>query len=195
MIKLCLSHSPGNDIYSYTPLITSSALNVCLWSLTFKTAAPRNVTEHRQRKRVWKLVWLYKKCHKINLSGLFGHFPFYVILTISYLRAWTIDTSSLPNDSMRPLIEQFEIFSGLLTAYFNCKYFSITRGSLVGISPSGQNPCWGNNKSLGVNGSRSFRWTQTGERGMTGQKCLIRLLLVPACAEMNRAMLDLTGAS
>jgi len=38
----------------------------------------------------------------------FGDFLFYVILTISYLRAWTIETLSLPNDSMRPLIKQIE---------------------------------------------------------------------------------------
>ena len=44
-------------------------------------------------------------------------------ITISYLRAWTIETTSLPNDSMRPLFMQFENFSGLPTVYFNCKYF------------------------------------------------------------------------
>ena len=64
-------------------------------------------------------VWLYNKCHEINLSDPLGYFLFYVILTISYFRAWTIQVSSLFNDSMRPLIE---IFSGILTAYFNCKW-------------------------------------------------------------------------
>ena len=38
-------------------------------------------------------------------------FVFYVILTISYLRAHTIETSSLPTDSSRPLFKQIEIFS------------------------------------------------------------------------------------
>ena len=38
-------------------------------------------------------------------------FSIYVILTISYLRAQTIETSSLPTDSSRPLFEQIEIFS------------------------------------------------------------------------------------
>ena len=52
-----------------------------------------------------------------------GFFVFYVILTISYLRAQTIETSSLPTDSSRPLFKQIEIFSGILTVYFNCKYF------------------------------------------------------------------------
>ena len=33
--------------YSYTLLITSSALGECLlWCITFKTVAPQNVTEH-----------------------------------------------------------------------------------------------------------------------------------------------------
>ena len=51
-----------------------------------------------------------------------GFFVFYVILTISYLRKQTIETSSLPTDSSRPLFEQMEIFSGILTAYLNCEY-------------------------------------------------------------------------
>ena len=46
-----------------------------------------------------------------------------VILTISYSRAQTKETSSLPTDSSRPLFKQIEIFSGILTVYFNCKYF------------------------------------------------------------------------
>ena len=41
-------------------------------------------------------VWLYNKCHKINLSSPFEDFLFYIILTISYLWVWTIETSSLP---------------------------------------------------------------------------------------------------
>ena len=48
------------------------------------------------------------KCHKINLSGLFGNFLFYVIPTISYLWAWTIETSSSPKDSMRSRIKKIE---------------------------------------------------------------------------------------
>ena len=52
-----------------------------------------------------------------------GFFVFYVILAISYLLAQTIETSSLPTDSSRPLFKQVEIFSGTLTVYFNCKYF------------------------------------------------------------------------
>ena len=50
-------------------------------------------------------------------------FCLYVILTISYLRAQTIETSSFPTDSSRPLFKQVEIFSGILTVYSNCKYF------------------------------------------------------------------------
>ena len=40
--------------------------------------------------------------HKLPL----GIFLFYVILTIYYLRAQTIETSSLPNDPMRPILKQ-----------------------------------------------------------------------------------------
>ena len=29
---------------------------------------------------------------------------------------------ALPNDSKQPLIKQIEIFSGIMTVYFNCKY-------------------------------------------------------------------------
>ena len=41
----------------------------------------------------------------------FGISSIYVILTISYFPAQTIETSSLPTDSSRPLFEQIEIFS------------------------------------------------------------------------------------
>ena len=66
--------------------------------------------------------YLHNKCHKIYLSGPFRIFCLYVILTISYLRAQTIDTSSLSTDSSRPQFEQIEIFSSILTVYLNCKY-------------------------------------------------------------------------
>ena len=69
---------------------------------------------------------------------------FYVILTISYLRAQTIETSSLPTDSSRPLFKHIAIFSGILTVYFKCKYFPYyTRqllGCLLWISPLGEIP-------------------------------------------------------
>ena len=58
--------------------------------------------------------------HKLSETP-FGIFSIYVILTISYLRAQTIETSSLPTDSSRPLFEEIEIFSSILTAYLNCK--------------------------------------------------------------------------
>ena len=51
------------------------------------------------------------------------YFLFYVILTIYYLRAQTIETSTLPDDFMRTLFKKIETFSGVLTVYFNCKYF------------------------------------------------------------------------
>ena len=71
------------------------------------------------------------------------------------------ETSSLPTDSSRPLFKQMEIFSGILTVYFNCKYFvKYTRElleCLLGISPSARNPCVGN-KHLQTQGEiRRFR--------------------------------------
>ena len=59
----------------------------------------------------------------IYISGPLGIFCLYVILTISYLPTQTIETSSLPTDSSRPLFKQIEIFSSIVTVYFNCKYF------------------------------------------------------------------------
>ena len=60
-------------------------------------------------------VWLHNKRRKIYLSSPFGIFCLHVILTISYLPAQTIETSSLPTDSSRPMFEQIEIFSSILT--------------------------------------------------------------------------------
>ena len=70
----------------------------------------------------------------IYLSGPFGIFCLYVILTISYLRSQTIETSSLPADSSRTLFKQIEIFSGILTVYFNCASSGFR---LLGEIPSG----------------------------------------------------------
>ena len=47
-----------------------------------------------------RLLW----CHNTQTPS--GNFLFYVILTIYYLRAQTIETSSLPNDPMRPMLKQ-----------------------------------------------------------------------------------------
>ena len=66
-----------------------------------------------------------------------------------------VETSSLPNDSMRTLVKQIEIFSCKLTVYFNCMYLSIyTRellGCLLGISPSERNPCRGGGGATSTN--------------------------------------------
>lgn len=65
------------------------------------------------------------KCHKINLSGLFGNFLFYVIPTISYLWAWTTETLSSPKDSMRSLIKKIEIFCGIIVSWFTDCIFEL----------------------------------------------------------------------
>ena len=107
------------DLYGfihYTDPTTSPALNECLLAHNFQNNCS---TECHLITR--NEVWMHNKCHKIYLSGPFGIFCPYVILTISYLET---ETSSLPTDSSRPLFKQIEIFSGILAVYFNCKYFS-----------------------------------------------------------------------
>ena len=104
---------------SYTHLITSPVLNKCLLVHNFKNNCSTECHWWHIMQKSME-VWLYNKCHKIYLSGPFRIFCLYVILTISYLRAQTIETSSLPTDSSRPLFKQIKIFSGILTVYFNC---------------------------------------------------------------------------
>ena len=92
------------------------------------------------------------KCHKNYLSGPLGKFCLYVILTISYLRAQTTEASSLPTDSSQPLFKQIEIFSILtvwlyISAVLSLKCTRELLECLLGISPSGRNPC-GGNKSM-----------------------------------------------
>ena len=81
---------------------------------------------YRTDTRQHGIYLLNNRCHKVNnLGGPLGHSLFCVILTISYLWACTIETSSLPIDSSRPLFKQIEIFYGIPTAHFNCTYFPI----------------------------------------------------------------------
>ena len=81
-------------------------------------------------------------------KGPFGSFCLYVIVTISYLRAQTIETSSLPTDSSRRLFKQIEIFLvyGLyistVSTFLNIRELLVC---LLGISPFGEtDPCGGN---------------------------------------------------
>ena len=90
-VNSCVANSPSVYIHSYRHLITSSAPNECLLVHTFQNKC---CTE----------------CHKIYVSGPFGIFCLYVILTISYLRAQTIETSSLPTDSSRPCSSKSRFF-------------------------------------------------------------------------------------
>ena len=61
-----------------------------------------------------------------------------------------------------------------MTVYFNCKYFPwYTRellGCLLRISPSGRNPCRGNDASLPGSGSCFWLVESNFPRGMTNQK-------------------------
>ena len=92
---------------------------------------------------------MYNKGHKIKLSGPFGDFVFDVILIKHLLLARANNRNviiTLPKDSMRPLTKQIEIFSRILTVYFNCIYGRATRMP-PRDSPSGRNPC-GDNKQI-----------------------------------------------
>ena len=86
-------------------------------------------------------VWLHNnchKCHKIYLSVSLGMFCLYVILTISYLRAQTIETSSLLTDSSRPLFKQIVgdfFYIGCMTVYFTCKYFPLIYARVTRVPP------------------------------------------------------------
>ena len=82
----------------------------------------------------------------IIVSCCFGIFC--VILTISYLQAQTIETSSLPTDSSWPLFKQIEIFSILtvwlyistVSTFLNIRasYYSASSGfCLLGEIPAG----------------------------------------------------------
>ena len=74
-----------------------------------------------------------------NLPNPYGIFCVCVCVCVFFfcypnhlLRARTIETSSLPNDSSRPLLKQIEIFSAILTVYFSYKYFPLyTRATRV----------------------------------------------------------------
>ena len=80
------------------------------------------------------------ECHIIYLSGPFGIFCLYV--TISYLRAQTIETSSLPSRFLAAPVQANRDFfwHAHCIFHFNCKYFpQYTRElleCLLGISPS-----------------------------------------------------------
>ena len=78
-------------------------------------------------------LWLYNDCHKINPSGPFG------VTSTQRFRAACSSKS--------------RYFPGILTAYFNSKYFLLyTRellGCLLGVSASGRNSCRGNNLMIG----------------------------------------------
>ena len=90
---------------------------------------------------LWKTAW----APSTYLSGPSGMFCLYVILTISYLQAQTIETSSLPTDSSRPLFKDLQALTvwlyDCMTVDFNIRKLL---ECLLGTLPSGRNPCGGN---------------------------------------------------
>ena len=116
-----------NLLFHWSPLICTSIVfrdrGIVMWqSLLFSQLIKNNLSN---RCRI----------HKIYPSRpyrILCLFFFSVIITNPYLRARTIQTSSLPNDSSRPLFKQIEIFSSILTVYFSYKYFPLyTRATRV----------------------------------------------------------------
>ena len=104
-VNSCLANSPSVYIYTVkrSHLITSPALNECLLVHNLQNNCSTECHCVTQKSIE---VRLHNKCHKIYPSSPFGIFCLYVILTISYLRVQTIETSSLPTDSLRPLSKQ-----------------------------------------------------------------------------------------
>ena len=117
------------------------------------------------------------KCHKIYLSSPFGfsflRHPNHLVLA---------GASSLPTNSSRPLFKQIEIFFWhILTVYFNCNYFpqytSELLECLLGISPSGRNPCGGNNLTLHFNFKISRRFTLSCQTSIFFARCCRTLVI------------------
>ena len=77
----------------------------------------------------------------LPISGPLGMFCRYVILTISCLRVQTIETSSLPNDSSRPLFKQTVwLYMSTVSTFLNicASYQSASSGfRLLGEIPAG----------------------------------------------------------
>ena len=110
-VNPCLANSPSVYKHSYTHLITlfitSSALNECPLVHNFQNNCSTG-------------------CHwwHVTQIGPFGIFCLYVmILTISYLRRKQQKRHHYLPIPRGPMFKQIEIFSGILTVYFNCKYF------------------------------------------------------------------------
>ena len=68
------------------------------------------------------------------------------------VQAFSDETSSLPDYSVRALFWQIEIWSGIYTVYFNCKYFTslyFIYARAIRMPPRDfQNPCGGNNHAV-----------------------------------------------
>lgn len=139
MKNLCLA-SLQVLTYSYTPLIPSSTLNECLSVHRFQNScSTKCYWIHVTRTSIE--LGLYNKCQKINQSGPFGYFLFKIILTISYLKRHYCST--IP---WGLCFQQIEVFSGIPTAYFSCKYFPIYTRELLGCSLGISLSCGGKNQ-------------------------------------------------
>ena len=126
--KTCVWQASKSLYTVIRPLYLHLHLTSVFRSTGFKTAALQKCYWiHVTRTSIE--LGLYNKCQKINQSGPFGYFLFKIILTISYLKRHYYST--IP---WGLCFQQIEVFSGIPTAYFSCKYFPIYTRELLGCS-------------------------------------------------------------
>ena len=121
------------------------------------------------------------KCHKIYLSSPFGfsvlRHPNNLVLPVANNRNVRITYRFLA----APVQANRDFFWHILTVYFNCNYFpQYTRellGCLLGISPSGRNPCGGNNLTLHSNFKISRRFTLLCQTSIFFARCCRTLVI------------------
>ena len=88
------------------------------------------------------LQWLSQSQSKWSLGefSVLRYSNHFLLVGVQHCSAWNI----IINDSALLLFTQIEIFSGMLTEYFNCKYFPLytceTLGGFLWICLSGRNP-------------------------------------------------------
>ena len=133
-------------IYCYTHPITLSTLNRCLLVHNFYNSCSTGCHWKHVPQKSFE-VWLDNNCHKINLRGPFEDFLFYVILTISYLKAKRHHYSTL---QCAPFLanQANRDFFWYTDCIFKNEYLSLHKCELLRcllrISDSGQNTCKGN---------------------------------------------------
>ena len=122
------------------------------------------------------------KCHKIYLSSPFGfsflRHPNHLVLAGAN-NGNVIITYQFPRGPCSSKLRFF--FWHILTVYFNCNYFpqytSELLECLLGISPSGRNPCGGNILTLHFNFKISRRFTLSCQTSIFFARCCRTLVI------------------